>query len=105
MIKFYIKNICLIGFALIGPIHLPAGGVQRMIYLENCQQIVLSSKCSIYCSPDIDSKKIGSFPVGSNLSILNSWIDSKEERWMRIKLNSSFIFKNLNQPNRGWIKI
>ena len=105
MIKFYIKNICLIGFALIGPIHLPAGGVQRMIYLENCQQIVLSSKCSIYCSPDMDSKKIGSFPIGSNLSILNNWIDAKEERWMRIKLNFNFIFKNLNQPNRGWIRI
>ena len=105
MIKFCIKNICLISFALIGPIHLPAGGIQRMIYLENCQQIVLSSKCSVYCSPDIDSKKIGSFPMGSNLSILNNWIDSKEDRWMRIKLNSKFIFKNLNQPNKGWIRI
>ena len=53
----------------------------------------------------MDSKKIGSFPIGSNLSILNNWIDAKEGRWMRIKLNSNFIFKNLNQPNRGWIRI
>ena len=106
MIKSYIKNIFLIGFALIGPIHLPAGGIQRTNYLENCQQIVLSNKCSIYCSPDIDAKKIGSFPLGSNLSVLNSWIDySKDERWIRIKLNSNFIFKNLNHPNRGWIRI
>ena len=29
MMKNLIKNICLIGFALIGPITLPAGGIQR----------------------------------------------------------------------------
>ena len=31
MINNYIKNICLIVFALVGPISLPAGGIQRSI--------------------------------------------------------------------------
>ncbi len=105
MIKSYINNICLIGFALIGPIHLPAGGIQRVIYLEHSQQIVLSSKCSMYCSPNLDSKKLGMLPFGSNLSILNNWIDSKDEKWIRIKLNSDFLVKNANQPYKGWIKM
>ena len=105
MIKSYIKNICLIGFALIGPIHLPAGGLQRAIYLENSQQIVLSSKCSIYCSPDLDAKKLGLIPIGSNVSILNNWINAKDERWIRIKVNSNPLLNNANKPNRGWIKI
>lgn len=106
MIKFYLKNIFLIVFALIGPIHLPAGGIERIIYLEDCNQIVLSTRCPIYCSPDIDAKKIGSFPMGSNLSVLNNWVDSStEERWIRIKLNSNFLFKQINYPNRGWIRI
>ena len=105
MIKSYINNICLIGFALIGPIHLPAGGIQKVFHVENSQQIVLSSKRSIYCSPDLDSKKLGLLPIGSNLSILNNWIDSKDEKWIRIKLNSDFLVKNANKPYRGWIKI
>ena len=105
MIKTYINNICLIGFALIGPIHLPAGGLQRIIYLENSQQIVISSKCSFYCSPDLEGKELGLIPVGSHLSILNDWINSKDERWIRIKLNSQFLVKNARKPNKGWIKI
>ncbi|MBK17069.1 MAG: hypothetical protein CMK49_03520 [Prochlorococcus sp. SP3034] len=105
MIRAYINNICLIGFALIGPIHLPAGGIQRSIYIEDSQQIVLSSKCSIYCSPHIDSKKLRLIPVGTSLSVLNYWVDSKENRWMRINLTANFLVKNATQPNRGWIKI
>ena len=105
MIKSCINNICLIGFALIGPIHLPAGGIQKVFYIESSQQIVLSAKCSIYCSPDLDSEKLGLLPIGSNLSILNNWINSKDEKWIRIKLNSNFLMKNANQPHRGWIKI
>ena len=105
MIRAYINNICLIGFALIGPIHLPAGGIQRSIYIENSQQIVLSSKCSIYCSPHLDSKELRLLPLGSSLSILNHWVDYKQNRWMRIKLTSNLFVGNADQPNRGWIKI
>ena len=105
MIQSYLNHICLIVFALIGPIHLPAGGLQKIIHLETSQQIVLSYKCSIYCSPDLDSKKLGLLPIGSNLSILNNWENEKEERWVRISLNSNFFAKNTQQPHRGWIKI
>ena len=105
MIKSYIKNICLIGFALLGPIYLPAGGIQRSIYIENAKEIILSSNCHIYCSPHYDSKKLRLLPVGSSLSILNDWVDSKDDRWMRIKLTTNTFMENPIQPNRGWIKI
>ena len=105
MIKTCINNICLIGFALIGPIHLPAGGIQRAISLEDSQQIILNTKCSIFCSPHLDSKKLRLLPIGTPLSILNDWVDVKQERWIRIKLNSNFLVNNVNQPRKGWIKI
>ena len=105
MIKAYINNICLIGFALIGPIHLPAGGIQRGMALENSQEIILSTKCSIFCSPHLDSEKLRLLPIGSSLSILNDWVDRKQDRWIRIKLNSNFLVDNSNQPNKGWIKL
>ena len=31
MISNYLKNICLISFALFAPIYLPAGGIQRYL--------------------------------------------------------------------------
>ena len=105
MITTYLNNICLIGFALIGPIHLPAGGIQRTAHIEASQQIVLSTKCSVYCSPDFDSKKLRILPVGSSISLLNYWVDNKQNRWMRIKLTSNFLTSNPNKPYRGWIKI
>tara|TARA_Y100001968_G_scaffold267099_1_gene256892 strand:+ start:3320 stop:3637 length:318 start_codon:yes stop_codon:yes gene_type:complete len=105
MITTYLKNICLIGFALIGPIYLPAGGIQRAIHLETSQQIVLSTKCSVYCSPHLHSKKLRVLPAGASLSALNYWVDYKQNRWMRIKLTSNFLTTNPNKPYRGWIKI
>ena len=89
---------------MIGPIHLPAGGIQRANYLESSKQIVVNSECSIYCSPHSNSKELRLLPVGSTLSILHDWIDIKQERWVRIKLSSGFLMENANQPNRGWIK-
>ena len=45
--KNVIKNICLIGFALIGPITLPAGGIQRNLneynILNSSKEIILNS--------------------------------------------------------------
>ena len=103
--KACLNNICLIGFALIGPIHLPAGGIQRAISLEYSQQIILNSKCSIFCSPHLDSKNLRLLPIGSSISILNDWVDLKQERWVRIKLNSNFLVEKPNQPIKGWIKL
>ncbi len=50
MINDFLKNFCLITFALIGPITLPAGGIQRNLNdynaLNNSKEIILSSNCS-----------------------------------------------------------
>ena len=60
--KNMIKNICLIGFALIGPITLPAGGIQRDLnehnIFNNSKEIILNSNCSLYTFPKINAKKL-----------------------------------------------
>ena len=62
MIKNMIKNICLIGFALIGPISLPAGGIQRNLneynFLNNSKEIILNRSCSLYTYPKTNAKKL-----------------------------------------------
>ena len=109
MIQNYIKNIVLIGFALIGPIYLPAGGIQRNLNqyakFSRSREIVLGSDSSVYCIPSIYSNKIRCANAGTSLSILNYWVNANNERWMRVKLSDNIFFHNPRQPLKGWMKV
>ena len=109
MINNYIKNICLISFALFAPIYLPAGGIQRSLNdlydVTNSNEIILSTKCSIYCFPELNSKKLRSFKSGTSLAILKYWNSEDNHSWIRVKLKKNVFFDDLSKPSRGWIKI
>ena len=109
MINNYIRNICLISFALIGPVSLPAGGIQRSINdnldTDNANEIVLSSNQYLYYSPEKNSKKLSSLCVGTSASILKYWISSENERWVRVELSKGIFVDNLAKPLKGWMRI
>jgi len=109
MINNYIKNICLIIFALVGPVSLPAGGIQRTIStsldVDNTNEIILNSNKYLYYYPEKNSKKLSSVTVGTSASILRYWIVSEDERWIRVELSKSIFINNLGQPLKGWMKI
>ena len=108
MINNYIKNICLIFFALVGPISLPAGGIQRSIVysldVEKSNEIIINSNRYIYYYPEKNSKKQSFVSLGTSASILRYWIASDNERWIRVELPKT-IFNNFGQPLKGWMKI
>ena len=104
-----LKNFCLITFALIAPITLPAGGIQKSLnqnnFLFNTNEIILSSNTSLYSCPEIYAKELLVLDIGTNLSVLRNWKVSKSETWVRVELASN---KYLDDPNRilkGWIKM
>ena len=109
MIKNYIKNICLISFALFAPIYLPAGGIQKNLNHLSCfnkaKEIVLDSNCIIYITPDVYSKKLRHLKTGSTLVILRHWITSTNDRWFRVQTTSNIFVDNANKPMRGWMKV
>ena len=109
MIKNVIKNICLIGFALIGPITLPAGGIQRNLneynVLNNSKEIILNANCSLYTSPKNNAKKLLVLNSGSSLSILRKWVVSEGDAWARVELVTNQFIENPNKTTKGWIKI
>ena len=84
--KNVIKNICLIGFALIGPITLPAGGIQRNLneyyIFNNSKEIILNANCSIYSFPKINAKRL----VVLNTSVLQKWVVNENDTWARVEL-------------------
>jgi len=109
MINNLLKNFCLITFALIAPITLPAGGIQKSLnqnkFPNNTNEIILSSNTSLYRYPEIHSKELLFLDVGTNLSVLRKWKVSKNEIWVRVKLASNQLLDDPNKITKGWIKM
>tara|TARA_Y100000813_G_C24066195_1_gene306442 strand:- start:310 stop:639 length:330 start_codon:yes stop_codon:yes gene_type:complete len=109
MIKNWLKNICLISFALVGPITLPAGGIQRSLneykIINNTREIILTSNCPLYTFPRINAKQLQLMNSGSSLSVLRKWKVNERNIWLRVELASNGLIDNPNKIKRGWIKI
>ena len=109
MINNVLKNFCLITFALIAPITLPAGGIQKSVnqnkFPSNINEIILSSNTSLYSCPEIYAKELLVLDVGTTLSVLRNWKVSKNETWVRVELSSNKFLDNPNKILKGWIKM
>ena len=109
MINNVLKNFCLITFALIAPITLPAGGIQKSLnqnkFPNNRNEIILSSNTSLYSCPEIYAKELLVLDVGTTLSVLRNWKVNKSETWVRVELASNKFLDDPNKILKGWIKI
>ena len=108
MINNVLKNFCLITFALIAPITLPAGGIQKSLNqnkFTNTNEIILSSNTSLYSFPKSDTKELLVLDIGSTLTILRSWKVREKEIWVRVELASNKFLEDPNKILKGWIKM
>jgi len=109
MINSFLKNLCLIIFALIGPVTLPAGGIQKSLnqykYLFNNEEIILGYHKILYTFPEIDAKKLMVLDSGTSITILRNWKVNEREVWVRVKLASNKILDHPNKITKGWIKV
>ena len=109
MINNLLKNTCLIIFALIGPITLPAGGIQKGLsqykFPCNTKEIILSSNTSLYSFPEISATELLVLDIGTNLSVLRDWKVSESEIWVRVQLASNKFLDDPNKISKGWIKM
>ena len=109
MINNLLKNFCLITFALIAPITLPAGGIQKSLnqnkLLSNTKEIILSSNTSLYSFPEVHAKELLVLDTGTILSVLRNWNVSEGEIWIRVELASNKILDDPNKITKGWIKM
>ena len=109
MINNLLKNFCLITFALIAPITLPAGGIQKSLnqnkFPNNTNEIILSSNTCLFSCPEIYAKELLVLDVGTTLSVLRNWRVSKGETWVRVELASNKFLDDPNKILKGWIKM
>ena len=109
MINNVLKNFCLITFALIAPITLPAGGIQKSLnqnkFPNNTNEIILSSNASLFSFPEINAKELLVLEIGTTLSVLRNWRDSERNVWARVELPTNKFLDNPNKILKGWIKM
>ena len=109
MINNLLKNLCLITFALIAPITLPAGGIQKSLnqnkFPHNENEIILTSNTFLYSYPEINANELIVLDVGTTLSVLRNWKVSKSETWLRVELASNKFLDDPNKTLKGWIKM
>ena len=109
MINNFLKNFCLITFALIAPITLPAGGIQKSLnqnkFPNNTREIILSSNTSLYSFPEIYARELSVIDVGTTLSVLRNWKVSENDIWVRVELASNKLLDDPNKISKGWIKM
>jgi len=110
MINNFLKNFCLITFALIAPITLPAGGIQKSLNPDNFphntnKEIILISKTSLYSFPENHAKELLVLDVGTTLSVLRNWRVSKGETWVRVELASNKFLDDPNKILKGWVRM
>ena len=109
MINNFLKNFCLIIFALIAPITLPAGGIQKSLnhnkIPNNTEEIIISSNTSLYSFPAINAEELLILDIGTSLSILRNWKVSESEIWVRVELASNKFLDDPNKITKGWIKM
>ena len=105
----WLKNICLITFALICPITLPAGGIQKKLtqykFTNNTNDILLVSETFLYSYPGINSKKLMVLDSGTSITILRKWKQSERGMWVRVELATNKILDQPNKIKKGWIKM
>jgi len=109
MMNNLLKNFCLITFALIAPITLPAGGIQKSLqqnkFFHNTNEIILTSNTSLYAYPQSHAKELLVLDVGTTLSLLRSWKVTKRNTWIRVELASNKFLDDPNKILKGWIKM
>ena len=109
MINNLLKNFCLITFALIAPITLPAGGIQKSLSHNkspnNIKEITINSNTSLYSFPEINAKELLVLDMGTTLSVLRSWKARESEIWLRVELPSNKLLDDPNKVTKGWIKM
>jgi len=96
-------------FALIAPITLPAGGIQKGLsqykFPSNTKEIILSSNTSLYSFPEINATELLVLDIGTNLSVLRDWKVSESEIWVRVELACNKFLDDPNKISKGWIKM
>lgn len=93
----------LLGFALMAPTTLPAGGGERRLpelrRRQHLQEPLLSSSClSLLCAPERRAPVLTRLDTGEPLRVLRRWLSPEGRLWLRVEAVAP-----CGKPARGWL--
>ena len=97
------RSLALLGFALVAPAGLPAGGAERRVpELRRrgsvSEPLISAAGCSLRCAPRCEAPALADLPSGSRLRVLRQWLAPNGHRWLQVEVPSA-----AGRPARGWL--
>lgn len=98
-----LRWVALLGFALLAPATLPAGGGERRIpevrRRQNALDPLLSSAClSLRCAPERQAPVLARIESDVPLRVLRQWFSPQGRRWLQVEIGAA-----CGRPARGWL--
>jgi hypothetical protein len=102
-----LRALALIGFALVGPAGLPAGGAEaRMPELRRRQRasepLSAPRALELRCEPQQQAPVIAQTEAGAPLRPLRRWFAADGERWLQVELPAG-ADGSIRRARRGWL--
>lgn len=99
-----LRWVALLGFALLAPATLPAGGGERRIpevrRRQSALDPLLSSAClSLRCAPERQAPVLARIESDVPLRVLRQWFSPQGRRWLQVELPGA----PAALPRRGWL--
>jgi len=109
VIAYSLRSLALVGFALVGPAALPAGGadvrppeVRRRD--SSSEPLTLPEATALRCSPQHRAPLIAEASSGQPLRLLRQWRSASGQRWLQVELPLPITAATAVQgPRRGWL--
>jgi hypothetical protein len=99
-----LRWVALLGFALLAPAALPAGGGERRTpevrRRQSAQEPLLGSAClTLRCSPERQAPVLARVDSGVPLRVLRQWFSPQGRRWLQVEMAGSAV----ELRRRGWM--
>jgi hypothetical protein len=103
-----LRALALLGFALLGPARLPAGGADlRLPEVRRRQSgrepLCMPEVAALRCSPQRQAPVIAEVAAGVPLRPLRRWCTACGQRWLQVELAAGLTHPAVASPRRGWL--
>ncbi len=106
-VSFYLYWLWFLAAALLIPVSLPAGGVQKnnlkIHSREYSAPFVSSNYCQLLSSPSLKASNIRTLQIGTPMRILRVWEGNDGKKWVHVQITSLDNLELTNGVRRGWL--
>jgi hypothetical protein len=98
------QAVALVGFALVAPAALPAGGGERRLPElrrrgSEAEPLISGGGCRLHCAPQWRAPLLARVEAGVPLRVVQQWFSPEGSRWLRVEASGQ-----AGRRARGWLQ-